>query len=234
MGLEVLASLKGMRAPAGIGSRISTFWKQRIATNIQVVGPEGAGVTSYILQLVQPGILDDNTMAHYNGGKTFDTKVQCRGVIRKLKLRDVLVEDEEKRFVRLCSDFTERKPVVVIWIAPGKPEILKDKEDRPEYELFRRYVQFLMADKYALPDGTMKKKKRPKALIVQVNHMDEYERLWQVNFFDFLEYYRKPLAYIRKDYKKVRVITQPCCAWGNIGIREPLMDVLMDLDVEKV
>lgn len=198
-----------------------------------MVGPPGAGVTSYILQLVQPGILDEDLMEHYNGGKTFDTQVQFGGTIRKLRLRDVLVDDEEKRFRYLCNDFLDRKPQVVVWMAPGRPEILSEG-DRPEYELFRKYVQFLMADRYPHLDGKEVKKKRPKALIVLVNHMDEYERLWQVNFFDFLHHYRSPLAYIRKNYKQVRVITRPCCAWANVGVRDPLMDVMMDLDIEKV
>ncbi len=199
-----------------------------------MVGPQGAGVTSYILQLVQPGILDEEIMDHYNNGETFTTKVQYQGVIRKFQLRDNIAEEDiGKRFKSFCSDYMDRKPVGVVWLAPGRPEILNDKGERPEYELFRKYCQFLMADKYPRPDGKEKRKPKPKFLILLVNHMDEYERQWSVNFLDFLHHYRKPLAYIRKDHRGVRVITQPCCAWANVNVREPLMDVLMDLEVEK-
>lgn len=231
MSLELLAGLKGVRTPPGLGSKLKAWWRSKWPAQIQVVGPRGAGVTSYLLQLVQPGILDEAVMDHYNGGKPFSCLVQSQGTIRKLKVKDVLVDDEEKRFRYICADFMDRKPNVVVWIAPGRPDILADP-DRPEYDLFRRYVQFLMADKYPNLDGSQAKKRRPKALVFLVNHMDEYERLWSVNFFDFLHHYRQPLAYIRKNYKDVRVVTQPCCAWANVGVREPLMDVLMDLDIE--
>jgi hypothetical protein len=229
LGLEALAGMK-LRPPAGMGSKIAARKRKWWATIIQVLGPEGAGVTSYILQLVQPGILDE-VMPHYNSGKTFTTLVQYNGIIRKVQLRDNLVDGDEKRFKSYCLDYMERKPTGVVWIAPGRPDLLKD-DDRPEYELFRRYVQFLTSDTYPV-GGKEVKKKKPKFLIVLVNHMDEYDRMWSVNFFDFLHHYRGPLAYIRKNHKDIRVNTQPCCAWANVGVREPLMDVLMDLEVEK-
>lgn len=235
MGLEALAGMK-LRPPRGLGDKVGSFWKKHWAKRVQVVGPDGAGVTSYLLQLVQPGILDEEIMDHYNNGETFNTRVQYQGVIRKIQLRDNLADGDDmgKRFKSFCSDYMDRKPAGVIWLAPGRPEILNDKEDREEYELFRKYVQFLMADTYPRPDGKLKRKPKPKFLVVLVNHMDEYERSWSVNFLDFLHYYRKPLAYVRKDHKGVMVTCQPCCAWANINVREPLMDVLMDLEVEKV
>lgn len=225
MSIELLAGLKGARAPPGMGSKIGNFFRKRVTLNIQVAGPAGSGVTSYILQLVQQGILDTEPMKNYNGGKPFTTTLQLGGIPRKLGLRDVPVDDEEERFTLLCADYIKRKPMGVVWVAPGQPKILKDKEERDEYALFRKYVQFLVSDTYPMPGKDVKTVK-PKFLIVVINHMDVYDAVWQVTFFSFLHYYRKPLAFLRKGHKDVRVICIPCCAWAGINVRDPLIELM--------
>jgi hypothetical protein len=225
MSIELLAGLKGVRAPPGMGSKIGNFFRRRITLNIQVVGPAGSGVTSYILQLIQRGILDTEVMKTYNEGKPFTTTVQIGGTPRKLGLRDIPIDDEEDRFTLMCADYMKRKPMGVVWVAPGRPKILKEKDEREEYALFRRYVQFLVSDTYPMPGKDVKTVK-PKFLMVVINHMDEYDAMWQVTFFTFLHYYRKPLSYIRKKHKDVRVICIPSCAWAGINVLDPLIDII--------
>lgn len=232
MGLEALAGMK-IRPPRGFGGWLASKKRKWFSTSIQVVGPAGAGVTSFIIQLVQQGIIGENVSKNYNFGKGFTTLLQAQGVVRKLNLRDVPVEKEEERFMAFCADYLKRKPAGVVWVAPGLPEIL-NMEEPPEYELFRKYVQFLMSTTYPLPGDGGRKKKVPKFLAVYVNHMDEYERMWSVNFLDYLHHYREPLNYVRKNHRSVKVICQPCCAWAGINVREPLMQLLMDVEVEKV